>query len=351
MKVFVSGACGYVGSLLCPFLLADGHQVVGYDIQFFGDGYWSHSNDSAKLIKGDIRDIDLLRGAMFGCDAVIHLACISNDHSCQLDEALSTSINYDAFEPMVIAAKQAGVKRFIYCSSSSVYGVSNAPKVTEDHPLVPLTLYNRYKGMCEPLLFKHQSKGFTCVTIRPATVFGAAPRMRFDLTVNILTAHAVLNKKMIVFGGQQKRPNLHIRDMVDCYRMLLMAPAAKIAGQTFNVGQQNLKVADLALIVRDTVKRELGIDAEIETASSTDNRSYHIDSSKIKDVLGFEAKNTVAWGVREMCIAFSAGRWQDALTNPIFTNVKQLVDQGFAVKDSLASYRTDRYAEKSSPAV
>lgn len=346
MKVFVSGACGYVGSLLCPFLLADGHQVVGYDIQFFGDGYWSHSNDSAKLIKGDIRDIDLLRGAMFGCDAVIHLACISNDHSCQLDEALSTSINYDAFEPMVIAAKQAGVKRFIYCSSSSVYGVSDAPKVTEDHPLVPLTMYNTFKAACEPLLFKHQGRDFTCVTIRPATVFGAAPRMRFDLTVNILTAHAVLNKKMIVFGGQQSRPNIHIRDMVDCYRMLLNAPAAKIAGQTFNVGQQNLKVAEAAIIVGEVVKRELGLDVAIETQSNTDNRSYHIDSSKIKRVLGFEAKNPVAWGVREMCIQFDCGRWKDALTNPLYSNVKQLVDKGFAIKDSLASYRTDRYAQK-----
>ena len=155
-----------------------------------------------------------MREALKGIDAVINLACISNDASFELDEKLSTSINLDAFEPMVVAAKKAGVKRFIYASSSSVYGVSDAPDVTEDHPLVPLTLYNKYKGMCEPLLFKHQSPDFVCVTIRPATLCGYAPRQRLDLSVNILTNHAINNGKITVFGGSQKRPNLHIQDMV-----------------------------------------------------------------------------------------------------------------------------------------
>lgn len=187
MRVLVTGGAGYVGSWMVPHLLGAGHKVTVYDTCWFGDGFLPKSNDSLTLVKGDIRNLEKLGEALIGQDAVIHLACISNDVSCQLDEALSTSINYEAFEPLVVLAKQSGVKRFIYCSSSSVYGVSDAPDVTEEHPLLPLTLYNKYKGMCEPLLFKHQSEDFTCVCIRPATVCGYAPRMRFDLTVNIMT--------------------------------------------------------------------------------------------------------------------------------------------------------------------
>ena len=156
----------------------------------------------------------------------------------------------DAFEPMVIAAKEAGVKRFIYASSSSVYGVSESPDVTEDHPLVPLTLYNEYKGKCEPLLFKHQSEDFVCVTIRPATLCGYAPRQRLDLSVNILTNHAVNNGKIMVFGGTQKRPNLHIGDMCDLYSQILKEPAEKIAGETFNAGFQNMSIMEIAELAK-----------------------------------------------------------------------------------------------------
>lgn len=345
MRILVTGGAGYVGSRLVPRLLADGHEVRVLDVGWFGDGYLPRDNGRLELSFGDVRDSQTVKRAVSGAEAVIHLACVSNDHSCQLDEALSTSINLDAFEPLVIAAKQAGVRRFIYCSSSSVYGLSEAPEVREDHPLVPLTLYNRYKGMCEPLLFAHQSPDFECVTIRPATVCGYAPRMRFDLTINILTAHAVLKRKITVFGGRQRRPNLHMDDMVDCYRTLLAAPAEKIVGQTFNVGQENLKVGDAALLVQRLVRDELGIDAEIETTESTDTRSYHINSDKIRDALCFAPRRTVEDAVRGLCVRFASGMWKDALTAPIYTNVKQLVDAGHAVKDSLASYRRDRYAK------
>jgi nucleoside-diphosphate-sugar epimerase len=344
VKVLCTGACGYVGSYLVPHLLADGHEVVAYDLGWFGDGYLPRDNGNLRLVFADIRDVPRLDQELRGVDAVLHLACVSNDHSCQLDEALSTEINYNAFEPLVLAAKRAGVRRFVYCSSSSVYGVSDATDVREDHPLVPLTLYNRYKGMCEPLLFKHQSDNFECVTIRPATVCGYAPRMRFDLTVNIITAHAVLKKLITVFGGKQRRPNLHIKDMVACYKLLLTAPAEKIQGQTFNVGCQNMKVSEIAELARQVVKTELGIDAAIQTTESTDTRSYHVNSDKIKDVLGFVPKHTVEDAIVDICANFKNGLWKDALTNPQYTNVKQLVDLGYEVKDSLSSYRKDRYA-------
>lgn len=328
VKVLVTGGAGYVGSLLIPHLLADGYEVTVLDTFWFGDVFLPKDNGNLRLIKADIRDVPALKQAFAGQDMVINLACISNDTSCQLDEALSTSVNYHAFEPMVVAAKEAGVKRFIYCSSSSVYGLSEAPDVTEDHPLVPLTLYNKYKGMCEPLLFKHQSDDFVCVVIRPATVCGYAPRMRFDLTVNIMTNHAVQKGLITVFGGKQKRPNLNIRDMVAVYKLLLKAPAEKIAGQVFNVGYRNMPVSEIAELVSKTVAAEMGRTVMIETTASTDNRSYHINSAKIKDVLGFEPQYSVEEAILGMCARFKQGMWADSLTNKWFTNIVQYQSQG-----------------------
>ena len=194
-SIFITGGSGYCGSRLVPQLLEEGYYVTVYDIMYFGHDFFSKTNPKLKIIKGDIRDTDFLEKCCSNHDLFLHLACISNDSSFQLDEKLSTSINFDAFEPMVLAAKKAGIKRFIYASTSSVYGVSDQPEVTEDHPLVPLTLYNKYKGLCEPLLFKHTDKNFEGVIFRPATVCGYAPRQRFDLSVNILTNHAVNKKK------------------------------------------------------------------------------------------------------------------------------------------------------------
>lgn len=344
MKVLVTGGCGYVGSWMVPHLLGDGHEVTVLDVQWFGDGFLPGDNDNLKLVKADIRDLPKLRDALCGQEAVIHLACVSNDHSFQLDERLSTEINYAAFEPLVVAAKAAGVRRFIYASSSSVYGVSDAPDVREDHPLVPLTLYNKYKGLCEPLLLKHQSPDFVCTILRPATVCGYAPRMRFDLTVNIITAHAIVNNEITVFGGKQLRPNLHIKDMTACYQLMLKAPDEKIAGQVFNVGRENLSVLGVAEVVRKVVQYEMGTYPGIKIVPSTDNRSYHVNSDKIRDVLGFEPRRTVADAVQDLCIKFQIGRFKDALTNPLYTNIRQLIEKGVSVKDSLASYRQDRYA-------
>ena len=325
-NILVTGGAGYVGSLLTPQLLELGYKVTVYDIMYFGDQFLPKSNPNLKIVSGDIRDTGKLAAALKGIDAVISLACISNDASFELDEKLSTSINLDAFEPMVVAAKKAGVKRFIYASSSSVYGVSESPDVTEEHPLIPLTLYNKYKGMCEPLLFKHQSSDFVCVTIRPATLCGYAPRQRLDLSVNILTNHAINNKKITVFGGSQKRPNLHIQDMSDLYELLLTVPDEKIAGEIFNAGFQNMSIMDIALLVKRVVQEEFPDkgDIGITTTPSDDKRSYHINSDKVRRVLGYAPKRTIEEAVRDLCRAFKDGRLPNSMADDIYYNVRRM---------------------------
>ena len=325
-NVLVTGGAGYVGSLLTPHLLDAGFEVTVYDILYFGDEFLPKDHPQLRVIKGDIRDNARLAEAFAGVDCVIHLACISNDASFELDERLSTSVNLDAFEPMVVAAKQAGVRRFIYASTSSVYGVSDAAEVTEDHPLMPLTAYNKFKGMCEPLLFKHQAEDFVCVTIRPATLCGHAPRQRLDLTVNILTNHAVNSDRIKVFGGSQLRPNLHIQDMCDLYEMLLTVPDEKIAGQIFNVGYQNMSVMEIAQVVRQVVREEFPEKAGlgIDTVPTDDIRSYHINSDKIRRRLGFQPKRTVEDAVRDLCRAFREGKLPGSMTDERYYNVKML---------------------------
>lgn len=324
--VLITGGAGYVGSLLTPHLLDRGYKVTVFDIMYYGDDFLPKDNPNLRVIKGDIRDTAALKDAFAGVDAVISLACISNDASFELDENLSTSVNLDAFEPMVVAAKEAGVKRFIFASSSSVYGVSESPDVTEDHPLVPLTLYNKYKGMCEPLLFKHQSDDFVCVTIRPATLCGYAPRQRLDVSVNILTNHAVTNGKITVFGGSQMRPNLHVQDMCDCYEMLLGLPDDKIAGEIFNVAYMNMSIMDLAKVVQKVVAEEFPEkgDIEIVTTPTDDIRSYHVNSDKITRDLGFTPKYNIEDAVRGLCRAFREGKLPDSMSDDKYFNVRRM---------------------------
>lgn len=329
-RVLVTGGAGYVGHVLVPRLIAEGYDVVLYDSMLFGNKI--DAQPHLTTVDADIRDTATFEKAVAGCDTVIHMACISNDPSFELDEKLSTSINYDCFEPLVVASKAAGVKRFIYASSSSVYGVSDAPEVTEDHPLVPLTLYNKYKGLCEPLLWKHQGPGFTCVTIRPATLCGYSPRCRLDLTVNILTNHAVNRGKITVFGGAQKRPNLHIEDMVDAYLVMLRAPADKIAGETFNIGYENHTVMDIAQMVKKVVETEMPDRAPIaiERTETNDNRSYHINSDKVGRVLGFKPKRNIEDAVRDLCRAFAAGKLPGSMDDASYINVRTIKQRNAA---------------------
>ncbi|MBX7136865.1 MAG: NAD(P)-dependent oxidoreductase [Oligoflexia bacterium] len=325
-KIFVPGGAGYVGSVLVPELLKQGYEVVVYDLYIYGKQSLSAVRGNPRLteIQGDVRDTAKVKSALQGCDAVIHLACISNDPSVELNQELSESVNYRSFEPMILAAKEEGVKRFIFASSGSVYGVSDSPSVTEEHPLVPVSFYNRYKAMCEPVLLKHQSKDFTTVIIRPATVCGYSPRQRLDLTVNILTNHAFNKGLITVLGGAQKRPNIHIKDMVDLYCKLLQYDSNLIAGQIFNAGFENLSVSQIAGVVKEIVEKEVPEREHItiETSPSNDPRSYHISSEKIQRVLGFHPQYTIADGVRDLIGAFREGLLPDSLNEIRYFNVK-----------------------------
>lgn len=327
-KVLVTGGAGYVGHVLTPRLLDEGYEVTVYDKLFFGCRL--PNNRNLRVIQGDIRETSRLAEALKGQDAVLHLACISNDASFELDENLSKTINYDCFEPMVVAAKAAGVKRFVYCSSSSVYGVSDSPQVTEEHPLVPLTLYNKFKGLCEPLLWKHKGDDFTTVAIRPATVCGYSPRTRLDLSVNILTNHAVNKNAITVFGGAQMRPNLHIEDMVDAYLLMLKAPHEKIHGEVFNIGFENHSIADLARMVQKVVLEEMPEKGKVDivTTPSNDNRSYHVNSDKIRRVLGYTARHTIEDAVRDLVRAFRNHLLDNSFDEDWYYNVRTMKKLG-----------------------
>lgn len=325
-KIFITGGAGYAGSCLVPELLKKGYEVTVYDIMYYTDKYLPKNNPKLKIIKGDIRDNNKIYETSKNHDVFVHLACISNDNSFALDEKLSTSINLDAFEPMVKSAKKAGIKRFIYASSSSVYGISDKKNVTEDHPLVPLTLYNKYKGMCEPILFNYTDKNFEGVIFRPATVCGYAPRQRLDLSVNILTNFAV-NKGMIkVFGGDQLRPNLHVMDYSDAVEVLINSESKKIQNQIFNIGYQNLSILDIANLVKKVVEKKFPTkkDIKIIREKSDDNRSYHINSDKIKKVLDYSPKRSIENAVEDLCNAFEKNLLLNSFTEDIYFNINRM---------------------------
>jgi len=326
--VLITGGGGYVGAALVPRLLENGYSVRVLDLFLFGEETLDpvKNHPGLEIIRGDIRDRNLLREALCRVNAVIHLACISNDPSFELNPALGRSINYESFEPLVEISKERGVHRFIYASSSSVYGVSHEENVTEDHPLRPITEYSTYKGLCESILLGHRSPEFTPVIVRPATLCGYSPRQRLDLTVNILTHDGVNRGKITVFGGDQMRPNLHIQDMVDLYSLLLQFPQELVAGKVYNAGHQNLPVSEIAEVIREVVERELPERGRIEIARtpSDDQRSYHISSEKIARDLGFIPRRTIREAARDLVEAFRAGMIPDGLTDDRYHNIKVL---------------------------
>lgn len=315
-KIAITGGAGYVGSALVPYLASHGYDVKVIDLFLYGEK--PLEGVAADLVKGDIRDEEFLTREFRGMDGVIHLACVSNDPSFELDPALGRSINYDCFPGILRACRKNGVRRFIYASSSSVYGVRSEPEVGEDSPCTPLTDYSKYKLLCEELLQKSDLES-EWVIARPSTVCGYAPRMRLDLVVNILTIHALVRKSITVFGGSQLRPNINIEDMVAAYRLLLEAPREKICRQTFNIGYENYTVSRLAEIVREAVG-----DAQvtITTKPSGDLRSYHVSSRRIAGVLDFRPRRTLEDAVKSIVAAYREGAFADPLENPLYHNIK-----------------------------
>jgi len=318
-KILITGGAGYVGSALTDSLIENNYDVTVIDLFIYGEQVFKNKN-KINIIKGDIRNTKLLKKIIPGHDAIIHLACISNDPSFELNPSLGKSINLDAFEPLVKISKENGIKRFIYASSSSVYGIKSEQNVHEEMKLEPLTDYSKFKANCEDICMRYNSKDFDALVIRPATVCGYSMRQRFDLVVNILTNLALNNKPITVYGGEQLRPNIHIKDMIEIYLMGLKKDSSSINGKIFNAGYDNQKVIDLANIVKKNVDTE----TEIIQTKSDDNRSYHISSEKIKKELGFVNKYNIADAVKDIKNAFLSNKYEDTLNNINYFNVKMM---------------------------
>ena len=321
-RITITGGAGYVGVELVNKLLNHGYHVTVIDLMIYGIDVFNDqkSNPNLVLITGDIRSKDMLKQSLINCDAVIHLACISNDPSFELNPTLGKSINYDAFLLLVDEAKKANVKRFIYASSSSVYGIKSDPYVTESLPLEPLTDYSKYKAMCEEVLINACSENFIGLVVRPATVCGYSRRQRLDLTVNILTNLAYHNRKITVFGGNQMRPNIHIKDMVNFYLKALNWTDEQINKKIYNVGYENHRVCDIA----NMVQSQIGDDVQIITTPSDDQRSYHISSKKIELELGFVPKFNIKDAISDLKEAFKNKQLPNSFQDENYFNIKKM---------------------------
>jgi len=317
-KIVITGGAGYVGSVLTPYLISKGHKITVLDLMLYGDTLKKDKN--LKIVKGDIRNIELLKEIIKGNDIVIHLACISNDPSFELNPTLGKEINLDAFTPLVEISKNFGIKKFIYASSSSVYGVKTEKNVNESMSLEPLTDYSKFKADCEKILFRYNAKNFTTVALRPATVCGYSPRQRLDLVVNILTNLAYHNREITIFGGDQLRPNIHIQDMAKAYELFIDVDDEKINGKIFNVGFENLTVNQLA----SEVQKVIGADVTIKKLPTNDNRSYHISSKKIQEELGFVTNYNILNAIEDLKYAFEKNLLSDCLKNENYFNIKKM---------------------------
>lgn len=321
LHILVTGGAGYIGSVLVPKLLEKGYRVTVLDLLLFGDdtlaGVAVHP--CLAVVRGDIRNTalvgDLLAGNRF--DTIIHLAAISNDPSSELDPDLTRSINLEALDHIMHAAKQNGVSRFIYASSASVYGLKDTPDVTEDLSLEPITIYAKYKAEGEKILNSLVDDHFCGVSVRAATVCGYSPRLRLDLTINILSYHALTKGKIRVFGGSQMRPNIHIQDLTDFYVALVSIPANNINGKAFNVSRSNATVLELAEMIR----KEINPDLNIEIVPTTDTRSYHLSTEKVQKELAFTTTRPLVLACQELRDAFSNGQVIDP-DRPIYRNVE-----------------------------
>lgn len=296
MRVFVTGACGYKGSVLVPKLLRQGHKVVAFDIQWFGNFLDPHPD--LHVVKGDVRNPDEVDLA--GVDAIIHLSSVANDPCGDLDPKLTWEISCLATMRLADKAKRCGIKRFIYASSGSVYGVKDEPQVTEDLELLPISEYNKTKMCGERILLSYKDDMVVQI-VRPATVCGYSPRQRLDVSVNMLTMQALTKGKITVFGGDQTRPNIHMDDITDLYLFLLDHP--EHAG-VYNAGFENISIMDIAQLV---VKH---VPAEIVVTPSNDPRSYRVNSDRLL-ATGFRPKKSVEDAIKEIIGMHAQGRLKD----------------------------------------
>lgn len=321
-RVLVTGGAGYVGAQLVPRLIDEGYSVTVLDTCWYGSDFFDNLRDTPrfKLVVGDIRDRATVRSAVAGCSDVIHLACISNDPSYDLDPNLGREVNFNAFKPLVDESKKSGVTRFIYASSSSVYGVKEEEQVTEQLPLEPLTDYSRYKALCEPILLATAADNFTVTILRPATLCGYSPRQRLDLTVNILTNHAYHNGVIRVFGGSQYRPNLHIDDMCRAYMHVLAEEPSRVQGRTYNVGWENRTVRDIA----EAVASHFPDNVTLSIEPTNDDRSYRVSSDLIKRELGFTPEKTIDDAIVELKGALEYGLLPDSMSDSRYYNIKRM---------------------------
>ncbi len=318
-KIFITGGAGYVGAMLVPYLLKKGYEITVFDLMIYGSEVLK-PNKNLNIIKGDLRDIKKIKESIQNHEVVIHLACISNDPSFELNPKLGKSINLDPFEPFVRNCIDSGIKRFIYASSSSVYGIKKEKNVSEDMSLEPLTDYSKFKAQCEKILLSFKNKNFTPIVIRPATVCGYSPRQRLDVVVNILTNLAYHKRKISIFGGNQLRPNIHIKDMVQAYDLLIEADKDLVTHQIFNAGYENQSVSDLG----ESVKEIVGDDVILEKQKTDDNRSYHISSEKIKKILKFSPKFTIRNAIEDLKKAFEDNKLPNSLTDEKYFNIKRM---------------------------
>ena len=295
MNILVTGGCGYVGTVLVNYLLDNGNQVSVVDTQWFGNYLEPHQN--LILHKIDIRDIDTINFEEI--ETIIHLGNIANDPSVELNPILSWEVNCLGTEQLLDRASRNGIKNFIFASSGSVYGIKDEEKVTEDLSLVPISIYNKTKMVAERIALSYQEK-MNVYCIRPATVCGYSPRMRLDLSVNMLTIQALVNNKITVFGGNQIRPNIHIKDMISVYDHFLNN-ADKIQSGCYNAGFENISILDIAKKVQQK------IDSEIIITESNDDRSYRQHSGKLIDT-GYIQKYSVDYAIDEIIYKYNDGQ-------------------------------------------
>ncbi len=326
-RILVTGGAGYVGAVLVPKLLYSAYKVRVLDTFWFDpdalDSVKDHPN--LEVIKGDIRDRYIVSKCCKDIDCIIHLAAISNDPSSDLNPDLTEEINLKAVAQLVKIAKENGIQRFINASSSSVYGIKEEENVTENLPLEPITYYAKYKAMTESIIADETTSDFVTISVRPATICGYSPRMRLDLSVNIMTNLAINQKVMTVFGGEQKRPNIHIQDITDLYMVLINTRKELVNGEVFNANCRNMKMIEIA----QTVKRVIGNGVGIEITPSDDIRSYFTSSEKLVKRLNWNYRYSIENAIMGMKRAFENGLIPDPMDDVKYYNVKCMLAYGF----------------------